>query len=105
MRIFRSRWVTPGTKPVQPLAETRWAILVMRPCKTLQGNDRSFCVSMTQRWRYASVSWLLSSAGYSVLTAASGEEGLELFKQNAVDLVIAEPLLSPIRTERKLPAR
>lgn len=37
---------------------------------------------------------LLSSAGYSVLTAASGEEGLELFKQNAVDLVIADHFLS-----------
>ena len=37
---------------------------------------------------------LLASAGYSVLTASSGEEGLELFKQNAVDLVIADHFLS-----------
>ena len=37
---------------------------------------------------------LLASAGYSVLTAASGEEGLELFKQNLVDLVIADHFLS-----------
>jgi two-component system response regulator GlrR len=37
---------------------------------------------------------LLSSAGYSVLTAASGEAGLELFKHNLVDLVIADHFLS-----------
>jgi len=37
---------------------------------------------------------LLTSAGYRVLTAASGEEGLELFKQNPVDLVIADHFLS-----------
>ncbi len=37
---------------------------------------------------------LLASAGYAVLTAASGEEGLELFKQNSVDLVIADHFLS-----------
>src|SRR5580704_15506730 len=37
---------------------------------------------------------LLSSAGYVVLTAASGEEGLETFKQNPVDLVIADHFLS-----------
>ena len=33
---------------------------------------------------------LLASAGYTVLTSASGEEGLEMFKQNPVDLVIAD---------------
>jgi len=37
---------------------------------------------------------LLASAGYSVLTAASGEEGLNLFKQQPVDLVIADHFLS-----------
>ena len=37
---------------------------------------------------------LLASAGYSVLTAASGEEGLEVFKQNPVELVIADHFLS-----------
>jgi CheY-like chemotaxis protein len=37
---------------------------------------------------------LLSSAGYTVLTAASGEEGLEVFRQNPVDLVIADHFLS-----------
>ena len=37
---------------------------------------------------------LLSSAGYSVLTAGSGEEGLELFKQNQVQLVIADHFLT-----------
>jgi CheY-like chemotaxis protein len=37
---------------------------------------------------------LLTSAGYAVLTAPSGEEGLNLFKQNAVDLVIADHFLS-----------
>jgi two-component system response regulator GlrR len=37
---------------------------------------------------------LLASAGYSVLTASSGEEGLELFKQYPVDLVIADHFLS-----------
>jgi CheY-like chemotaxis protein len=37
---------------------------------------------------------LLRSAGYAVLTASSGEEGLELFKQNTIDLVIADHFLS-----------
>jgi CheY-like chemotaxis protein len=37
---------------------------------------------------------LLASAGYSVLTANSGEAGLELLKQNPVDLVIADHFLS-----------
>ena len=37
---------------------------------------------------------LLASAGYSVLTASSGEQGLELFKQHPVDLVIADHFLS-----------
>ena len=37
---------------------------------------------------------LLSNAGYSVLTAASGEEGLEVFKEHPVDLVIADHFLS-----------
>jgi CheY-like chemotaxis protein len=37
---------------------------------------------------------LLASAGYSVLTAPSGEEGFELFKQNSVDMVIADHFLS-----------
>lgn len=37
---------------------------------------------------------LLSRAGYRVLTAASGEEGLEAFKQNQIDLVIADHFLS-----------
>ena len=37
---------------------------------------------------------LLGSEGYTVLTAGSGEEGLELFKQNLVELVIADHFLS-----------
>jgi CheY-like chemotaxis protein len=37
---------------------------------------------------------LLVSAGYAVLTAPSGEEGFEIFKENAVDLVIADHFLS-----------
>ncbi len=37
---------------------------------------------------------LLGSEGYNVLTANSGEEGLELFKRNPVDLVIADHFLS-----------
>lgn len=37
---------------------------------------------------------LLAGAGYAVLTAPSGEEGLELFKQNSVDMVIADHFLS-----------
>ena len=37
---------------------------------------------------------LLTSAGYSVLTASSGEEGLETFKQNPIELVIADHFLS-----------
>jgi len=37
---------------------------------------------------------LLSSAGYDVLTASSGEAGLEMLKQNPVNLVIADHFLS-----------
>jgi CheY-like chemotaxis protein len=37
---------------------------------------------------------LLTSAGYRVLTAASGEEGLAAFKSNPVELVIADHFLS-----------
>jgi CheY-like chemotaxis protein len=37
---------------------------------------------------------LLGGEGYDVLTAASGEEGFELFKNNAVELVIADHFLS-----------
>jgi CheY-like chemotaxis protein len=37
---------------------------------------------------------LLAGAGYAVLTASSGEEGLELFRQNPVDVVIADHFLS-----------
>ncbi len=36
---------------------------------------------------------LLSSEGYNVLTASSGEEGLELFKLNPVELVISDHFL------------
>jgi CheY-like chemotaxis protein len=37
---------------------------------------------------------LVRGAGYDVLTASSGEVGLALFQQNAVDLVIADHFLS-----------
>jgi OmpR family response regulator RpaB len=37
---------------------------------------------------------LLTIAGYEVVTAASGEEGLELFKRGGVDLVIADHFLT-----------
>jgi CheY-like chemotaxis protein len=37
---------------------------------------------------------VLTNAGYRVLTADTGEEGLEVFKANAVDLVIADHFLS-----------
>ncbi len=37
---------------------------------------------------------LLTSAGYSVLTASSGEEGLEVFKQSPIELVIAVHFLT-----------
>lgn len=37
---------------------------------------------------------VLSSAGYSVLTASSAESGLELFQQHPVDLVIADHFLT-----------
>ncbi len=37
---------------------------------------------------------LLSIAGYQVLTASSGEAGLDVLKQNPVDLVIADHFLS-----------
>ena len=37
---------------------------------------------------------LLGNEGYQVLTANSGEEGMELFKQNIVKLVIADHFLS-----------
>ncbi len=39
---------------------------------------------------------LLDGAGYSVLTAKSAEEGLELFKLHPVELVIADHYLSVI---------
>ena len=37
---------------------------------------------------------LLASKGYNVLTASSAEGGFELFKQNPVELVIADHFLS-----------
>jgi len=37
---------------------------------------------------------LLGSEGYNVLAASSGEEGLELFKRNPIELVIADHFLS-----------
>lgn len=37
---------------------------------------------------------LLAHAGYEVLTAASGEEGLEVFRENPIELVIADHFLS-----------
>lgn len=37
---------------------------------------------------------LLSSAGYDVITASSGEAGFEMLKQNPVNLVIADHFLS-----------
>ena len=37
---------------------------------------------------------LLASAGYAALTASSGEDGLRLFKQYPVNLVIADHFLS-----------
>jgi CheY-like chemotaxis protein len=37
---------------------------------------------------------VLSNAGYQVLTAGSGEEGLEVFRQHPVDLVIADHFLT-----------
>jgi CheY-like chemotaxis protein len=37
---------------------------------------------------------LLTIAGYEVVTASSGEEGLEVFKGEAVDLVIADHFLT-----------
>lgn len=37
---------------------------------------------------------LLNSEGYNVLAAASGEEGLELFRQHPVELVISDHFLS-----------
>ena len=33
---------------------------------------------------------LLGAEGYNVLTASSGEEGLEIFRQNSIELVIAD---------------
>ncbi len=37
---------------------------------------------------------LLTIAGYEVVTATSGEEGLEQFKREAIDLVIADHFLT-----------
>jgi CheY-like chemotaxis protein len=37
---------------------------------------------------------LLGSEGYRVLTASSGEGGMELFKQNPIELVVADHFLS-----------
>ena len=36
---------------------------------------------------------ILSRAGYKVLTATCGEDALELFQQNHIDLVIRDHLL------------
>jgi CheY-like chemotaxis protein len=37
---------------------------------------------------------LVSGAGYEVLTALSGVAGLEIFKQNPIDLVVSDHFLS-----------
>jgi CheY-like chemotaxis protein len=37
---------------------------------------------------------LLGHEGYNVLTASSGEDGLELFRQNPIEMVIADHFLS-----------
>src|SRR5271169_5707170 len=37
---------------------------------------------------------LLGHEGYNVLTASSGEDGMEVFKQNPIELVIADHFLS-----------
>ena len=37
---------------------------------------------------------LLGGEGYNVLTASSAEDGLELFKQNPVEMVVADHFLS-----------
>jgi len=37
---------------------------------------------------------LLANAGYQVLTASSGKEGLEIFRNNPIELVIADHFLS-----------
>jgi CheY-like chemotaxis protein len=37
---------------------------------------------------------VLANAGYKVLTAPTGEEGLQLFRKNPVELVIADHFLS-----------
>ncbi len=37
---------------------------------------------------------VLSNAGYRVLTAASGEDGLDVFRQNPIELVIADHFLT-----------
>lgn len=37
---------------------------------------------------------LLSGAGYEVLTTTTGEEGLEIFRHNSIDLVIADHFLT-----------
>ena len=39
---------------------------------------------------------LVSSAGYDVLTASSGEVGLELFQRNPVNLVVADHFLRDV---------
>src|SRR5271166_4825999 len=38
--------------------------------------------------------FLLASAGFNVLTANSGEDGLELFKRHPIDVVIADHFLT-----------
>lgn len=37
---------------------------------------------------------LLANAGYQVLTASSGEDGMEIFRNNPIELVIADHFLS-----------
>jgi len=59
----------------------------------VDGNPRILCIDDAEiALRVRKL--LLANAGYAVLTASSGEEGFQLFKQNPVDLVIADHFLS-----------
>jgi DNA-binding response OmpR family regulator len=44
--------------------------------------------------RYGCENFCSAAKGYNVLTAGSGEDGLELFKQNPVQLVISDHFLT-----------
>ena len=64
---------------------------------TSNGNSRRVILCIDDEGKLLMVrQMVLSAAGYTVLTAASGRAGLELFRRQAIDLVITDQLLPDI---------